>query len=80
MISRTKNIINTFNNFEEDYFKVSNKVYKNIDLNFNIIEFQNISFKYKKSDKNLYNNIPGKKSEVKKKTSKKYSKLIQLDS
>jgi ABC-type bacteriocin/lantibiotic exporter with double-glycine peptidase domain len=57
MIGRTKNIINIFNNFEGDYFKLSNKLYKNINLNFDLIEFQNISFKYNKSNKDLYHNI-----------------------
>jgi ABC-type bacteriocin/lantibiotic exporter with double-glycine peptidase domain len=57
MIGRTKNIINTFNNFEENYLEVSKKIYKKYDLNFNLIEFKNVSFKYKKSDKYLYNNL-----------------------
>jgi ABC-type bacteriocin/lantibiotic exporter with double-glycine peptidase domain len=57
MISRTKNIIKIFNDFDEDYLELSKKVYKEIDLNFDVIEFQNISFKYNKSNKDLYNNI-----------------------
>jgi ABC-type bacteriocin/lantibiotic exporter with double-glycine peptidase domain len=57
MIGRTKNIINIFNNFEEDYFEICNKKYKEYDLSFNVIEFQNLSFKYKKSNKYLYNNF-----------------------
>jgi ABC-type multidrug transport system fused ATPase/permease subunit len=55
-VGRTNSVINFFNNIDMEEF-LQEKQYKNVDLPFEIIEFNNVSFKYKSHDFKIFDNF-----------------------
>ena len=56
-LGRSESVIKHFKNMSEDYTNLTNKNYNSIQLNFNKITFENVSFKYKNGFSNVLNNF-----------------------
>jgi ATP-binding cassette subfamily B protein len=56
-LGRSDSVIKHFKNMSEDYTNLTNKNYNSIQLNFNKITFENVSFKYKNGFSNVLNNF-----------------------
>jgi ABC-type bacteriocin/lantibiotic exporter with double-glycine peptidase domain len=55
-LGRSDSVLKHFNEMTKDYNGVINRKYNSVDLSFKHIEFENVSFKYKTSDKYLFQN------------------------
>lgn len=55
-IGRVESVLQYFKNTEKDYDAIQNKVYKDIKLEFNTIQFKDVSFRYSKGETPIYEN------------------------
>ena len=53
-IGRSDSVIDSFNNMDNNYLATLNKKYDNYNLEFNIIKFDNVNFKYKNDNKFIF--------------------------
>uniref|UniRef100_A0A6C0DRS4 ABC transporter domain-containing protein n=1 Tax=viral metagenome TaxID=1070528 RepID=A0A6C0DRS4_9ZZZZ len=56
-ISRANFILDLFDKMKIDYKHVDDTVYNPVDIPFDIVKFENVSFKYEQSDKMLFENL-----------------------
>lgn len=55
-IGRVESVLVHFKNTEKDYHAIQNKMYKDIKLEFNTIQFKDVSFRYSKGETPIYEN------------------------
>jgi ABC-type bacteriocin/lantibiotic exporter with double-glycine peptidase domain len=56
-LGRSDSVLKHFNEMTNDFYSIMEQKYEDIDVPFNIIKFENVSFKYKTSDKYLFENL-----------------------
>jgi ABC-type bacteriocin/lantibiotic exporter with double-glycine peptidase domain len=56
-LGRVDSVLKYFKNTEDDYNEITNKQYNEVDLKFESIRFENVSFKYEKSEKYIYQHM-----------------------
>jgi ABC-type bacteriocin/lantibiotic exporter with double-glycine peptidase domain len=55
-IGRVESVLRYFNNTEKDYDAIQNQKYEDVKLEFNMIQFKNVSFRYSRADIPIYEN------------------------
>lgn len=56
-LGRSDSVLKHFNEMTNDFYSIMEQKYEDIDVPFNIIKFENVSFKYKTSDNYLFENL-----------------------
>jgi ABC-type bacteriocin/lantibiotic exporter with double-glycine peptidase domain len=56
-LGRSDSVLKHFNEMTNDFYSIIDRKYKSIELPFDKVEFNNVSFKYKTSDKYLFENL-----------------------
>jgi ABC-type bacteriocin/lantibiotic exporter with double-glycine peptidase domain len=56
-LGRSDSVLKHFNNMTHDFYAIVERKYKPMDLPFDLVEFKDVYFKYKTSDKYLFENL-----------------------